>query len=113
MFGCVRATPLFWPDAGKDLEVGASELAAIAEAPRIARWIQFPAAVPLFLLVPHDPESGAIYVYGRRDGVWHGVDFEVHRRFDRNALLEYPRVTLLAPGTGYFEPAMERDEERS
>ena len=41
-----------------------------------SRWIQFPTAAVLLLLVPNDPESGAIYVYDRRDGVWYWVDFE-------------------------------------
>jgi hypothetical protein len=53
-----------------------AELPATTEYPQIARWIQFPTAVALFLLVPKDPESGAIYVYDRRDGVWYWVDFE-------------------------------------
>ncbi len=46
------------------------------EYPQIARWIQFPTALALFLVVPKDPESGAIYVYDRRAGVWYWVDFE-------------------------------------
>ncbi len=76
MFGRVTATPLVRLDAGKDLEVAVAELLATTEHPQIARWIQFPTAVVLFLLVPNDPESGAIYVYDRRDGVWYWVDFE-------------------------------------
>ena len=76
MFGRMTATPLVRLDAGKDLEVAVAELLATTEYPQIARWIQFPTAVALFLLVPNDPESGAIYVYDRRDGVWYWVDFE-------------------------------------
>ena len=76
MFGRMTATPLVRLDAGKDLEAAVVELLAIGDYPQIARWIQFPTAVALFLLVPGDPESGAIYVYDRRDGVWYCVDFE-------------------------------------
>ncbi len=76
MFGRMTATPLVRLDAGKDLELAVAELLATTEYPQIARWIQFPTAVALFLLVPKDPESGAIYVYDRRDGVWYWVDFE-------------------------------------
>ncbi len=76
MFGRMTVTPLVRLDAGKDLELAVAELLATTEYPQIARWIQFPTAVALFLLVPNDPESGAIYVYDRRDGVWYWVDFE-------------------------------------
>ena len=76
MFGNVTAKPLCRLDAGKDLEVAVAELLATTEYPQIARWIQFPTGVALFLLVPGDAESGAIYVYDRRDGVWYWVDFQ-------------------------------------
>jgi hypothetical protein len=76
MFGRMTVTPIVRLDAGKNLEAAVAELLATTEYPQIARWIQFPTAVALFLLVPKDPESGAIYVYDRRDGVWYWVDFE-------------------------------------
>ncbi len=76
MFGHVRATILARLDAGKELEVAVAELLATTDYPQIARWIQFPTATMLFLLVPNDPDSGAIYVYDRRDGVWYWVDFQ-------------------------------------
>ena len=76
MFGRMTATILTRLDAGKDLEAAVAELLAIGDYPQIARWIQFPTGVALFLVVPGDPESGAIYVYDRRDGVWYWVDFE-------------------------------------
>ena len=76
MFGRMTATPLIRLDAGKSLDVAVAELLAATDNPQIARWIQFPTAAVLFLLVPNDAESGAIYVYDRRDGVWYWVDFE-------------------------------------
>jgi len=72
----MTATPLVRLDAGKDLETALAELLATTDYPQIARWIQFPTATMLFLLVPNDPESGAIYIYDRRDAVWHSVDSE-------------------------------------
>jgi hypothetical protein len=30
----------------------------------------------LFLLVPGDPDSGAVYVLDRKKGTWYSVDFE-------------------------------------
>jgi len=32
--------------------------------------------VLLFLLVPGDPESGAVYVLDRKAGTWYSVDFD-------------------------------------
>ena len=43
---------------------------------RSVRWIEFPALVLLFLLVPGDPESGAVYVLDRKKRTWYAVDFE-------------------------------------
>ena len=49
---------------------------AATDYPEIARWIQFPRGVMLFLLVPGDTGSGAVYVYDRCDGIWYWVDFQ-------------------------------------
>lgn len=48
----------------------------LTEHPRIEKWVQFPKALFLFLVVPGDPESGAFYVYDRRSMVWFWVDFD-------------------------------------
>jgi hypothetical protein len=50
-------------EAGHNLEGAVGELLATTEYPQVARWIQFPAAVALFPLVPSDPEAAAIHVY--------------------------------------------------
>ena len=70
----MTVTPIVRLDAGKNLEVAVAELLATTEYPQIGRWIQFRRRWVLFLLVPRDSESGAIYVYDRRDGVWYWVD---------------------------------------
>jgi hypothetical protein len=63
-------------------EVGSSSDAAVArlldmtDHPRIERWVQFPEALFLFLVVQGDPESGAFYVYDRGSRVWLWVDFD-------------------------------------
>lgn len=48
----------------------------LADHPRIEKWIQFPKALFLFLVVPGDPESGAFYVYDRCSKFWYWVDFD-------------------------------------
>ena len=51
-------------------------LIKVAENVEIVRWIELPASVLLFLLVPGDPDSGAVYVLDRKKGTWYAVDFE-------------------------------------
>jgi hypothetical protein len=63
-------------DAGKELEIAVAELLAATDCPEIGRWIQFPRGLMLFLLVPGDNGSGAVYVYDRCDGIWYWVDFQ-------------------------------------
>jgi len=48
----------------------------VADNVEIVRWIEFPNSLLLFLLVPGDPESVAVYVLGRTQGTWYSVDFE-------------------------------------
>ena len=79
MFGRMSAMSLVRLDAGTELEVAVAELLAVGDYPEIARWIQFPRGLMLFLLVPGDAASGAVYVYDRCDGIWYWVDFQ-----DRN-----------------------------
>jgi len=42
----------------------------VTEHPTVAKWVQFPKALFVFLVVPADPESGAFYIYDR-----HSLDF--------------------------------------
>ncbi len=81
MFGCVNIEPMLrlCEGPGKpvpDLASAVAQLLQLTEQPQVVRWIQFPAAVLLFLVVPDDPESGAFYVYDRKRGTWFWVDFE-------------------------------------
>ena len=81
MFGQMNVDPILrlHNDQGRpapDLESAMARLLEATEQPKVVRWIQFPAAVLVFLVVPGDAESGAFYVYYRRSGTWFWVDFE-------------------------------------
>lgn len=63
-------------DVGGSLDAAVAKLLDVTEHPAIQRWVQFPRALLVFLVVPEDAESGAFYVYDRRSRVWFWVDFE-------------------------------------
>ena len=76
MFGRMIVEPIMQVDPGADLQSAIATLIKVAENVEIVRWIELPASVLLFLLVPGDPESGAAYVLDRKNGTWYAVDFE-------------------------------------
>ena len=76
MFGRMMLEPLVQVDPGVDLQTAVAALIKAAENVEIVRWIELLASVLLFLLVPGDPESGAVYVLDRKKGTWYAVDFE-------------------------------------
>ena len=76
MFGQMTVEPVVHLDPGIDLQTAVAELLKLAEHVEIVRWIELPASVLLFLLVPGDPDSGAVYVLDRKKGTWYAVDFE-------------------------------------
>ena len=76
MFGQMVVEPVVQLDSGVDLQTAIAELLKLAENVEIVRWIELPASVLLFLLVPGDPDSGAVYVLDRKKGTWYAVDFE-------------------------------------
>jgi len=63
-------------EIGGSLDGAVAKLLDVTEHPTIAKWVQFPKALLLFLLVPGDSESGAFYIYDRRSRTWYWVDFE-------------------------------------
>ena len=91
-------------DLGLDRSVGldrASQGLAERSEAQILRWVQFPAGALFFTLVPGDPESGAVYVFDRKDGVFYYVDFNDQKwggysLADFEALERTYRLTLLA-----------------
>jgi hypothetical protein len=76
MFGRMIIEPLVQVEPGANLETAIAALTKITENVEIVRWIELPASVLLFLLVPGDPDSGAVYVLDRKKGTWYSVDFE-------------------------------------
>jgi hypothetical protein len=68
--------PVVQLDPGVDLQTAIATLIKVAENVEIVRWIELPASVLLFLLVPGDPDSGAVYVLDRKTATWYAVDFE-------------------------------------
>ena len=76
MFGRMMVEPVVRVDPGVDLQTAVAALIKVTENVEIVRWIELPASVLLFLLVPGDPESGAFYVLDRKKGTWYALDFE-------------------------------------
>ena len=76
MFGRMMVEPILQVNPDPNLETAVAALLEAADTAEIIRWIEFPASVLLFLLVPGDPESGALYVLDRNNGTWYAVDFE-------------------------------------
>ena len=76
MFGRLMIEPVVEVDPGVELQIAVAALIKASENVEIVRWIEFPASVLLFLLVPGDPESGAVYVLDRKTGTWYAIDFD-------------------------------------
>jgi hypothetical protein len=76
VFGIMNTEPLLRLNDAISLEAAVGALLKLTENTRVARWVQFPSAVLLFLVVPNDPASGAFYVFERRTRTWIWVDFE-------------------------------------
>jgi len=76
MFGRMIVEPILQIQPGSGLQTSVAALIKVAENPEIIRWIEFPHSLLLFLLVPGDPESGAVYVLDRKQGTWYSADFE-------------------------------------
>ncbi len=69
----LRHTP---EEVGGSVDGAVARLLDVTEHPTIAKWVQFPKALFVFLVVPADPESGAFYIYDRRARIWFWVDFD-------------------------------------
>jgi hypothetical protein len=76
MFGRMTVEPVGQVNPNADIETAVAVLLAVTDKVEIVRWIEFQRSVLLFLLVPGDPESGAMYVLDRRKGTWYAVDFD-------------------------------------
>jgi hypothetical protein len=76
MFGHMTAEPILKVEATCCVEEAVITLTKATNETQPVRWIEFPAAVLVFVLVTGDPQSGAAYVLDRRTGTWLWVDFE-------------------------------------
>lgn len=69
----LRNTPA---EIANSSEGAVARLLDVTDHPKIEKWVQFPKALFVFLVVPGDTESGAFYVYDRRARVWYWLDFD-------------------------------------
>ncbi len=81
MFGRMNVIPVLdfrnAPAEVANFSEGAvARLLDITDYPKIEKWVQFPKALFVFLVVPGDPESGAFYMYDRHSRIWYWVDFD-------------------------------------
>jgi hypothetical protein len=81
MFGKMNVIPVVDlrnapDDVGRCSDGAVKRLLDVTENPKIEKWVQFPKALFVFLVVPGDPESGAFYVYDRRARIWFWLDFD-------------------------------------
>ena len=75
MFGRMVIAPVYQLDPEPELNGAVTALLKTTETAEIVRWVEFPLSVLVFLLVPGDPHSGAVYVLDRKKGTWYSVDF--------------------------------------
>lgn len=78
-------------EVAKSSEGAVARLLDVTDHPRIEKWVQFPKALFVFLVVPGDLESGAFYVYDRHLRVWYWVDFD-DEKFGGYAVGDFDRL---------------------
>jgi hypothetical protein len=95
MFGPMNVSVLRLPEPGSgsdgSLDAAVARLLEVGDYPEIVRWVQFPAAVLLFLMVPGDAESGAFYLYDRKQKTFYMLDFE-DQAYGGYKLADYERL---------------------
>ena len=93
-------------------EEAVTALTKATDETQAVRWIEFPAAVLVFVLVPGDSQSGVAYVLDRKTGTWFWVDFEdkqyggysisdfdlLVQEYDFLSLVESPALLRATPG---------------
>jgi hypothetical protein len=76
MFGHMKAEPILKVTPGCPVEGAVVILIKATDEAQAVRWIEFPAAVLVFVIITGDPQSGAFYVLDRKSRTWFWVDFE-------------------------------------
>lgn len=112
MFGHMKAQPIIRVKPSAVMGEAIDALIGAAENAQVVRWIEFPSAVLLFVVVPGDPQSGAFYALERKTGIWFWIDFEdqqyggysmsdfdllIHE-YDILSLVERPGLLKATPG---------------
>ncbi len=78
-------------EVANSVDGAVARLLDVTDHPKIEKWVQFPRALLVFLVVPGDPQSGAFYVYDRRARVWYWVDFE-DEKFGGYSVSDFDRL---------------------
>ncbi len=76
MFGRMTTQAILTVGSRCDPASAVRSLVEAAEQVKVVKWIEFPDSLLLFVMVPGDANSGAVYVLDRKPGVWYWVDFE-------------------------------------
>ena len=76
MFGRMTTEAILTVGPGCDPEVAVHSLVEAAEQVNVVKWIEFPDSLLLFVMVPGDANSGAVYVLDGKPGIWYWVDFD-------------------------------------
>jgi len=76
MFGHMKAEPILKVKPACPAGEAVITLTKATDETQAVPWMEFPAAVLLFVIVTGDPQSGAVYILERKTGTWFWVDFE-------------------------------------
>ena len=76
MFGRMSVGEIVSVERGCDPLAAVRSLLERAERVKVTKWIEFPDSILVFMMIPGDMTSGAIYVLDRKSGVWYWIDFE-------------------------------------
>ena len=82
MFGQMRVTRMFKLSKLETVDEAVAELLEFGGYSKIFRWFQFPTALVVFLAHADSPDSGAVYVYERKQCGWLWVNLN-----DQNLVL--------------------------
>lgn len=76
MFGRMTMEAILTVGSRCDPGAAVRSLVERAEQVKVVKWIEFHDSLLLFVMVPGDANSGAVYVLDRNPGVWYWIDFE-------------------------------------
>ncbi len=91
MFGRMTTQAILTVGSRCDPASSVRSLVEAAEQVKVVKWIEFPDSLLLFVMVPGDANSGAVYVLDRKPGVWYWIDFE-DNRYGGYSLAELERL---------------------